>query len=633
MMINLRAVVTAAVLSLLSLTADAQDTAVARTSPAYNYAFHYPLPIPATKKPAATYTNPKTGTPIDFYQVEMKPFSKKIFPNLGAASLVGYDGQVPGPTFRVERGRETVVRFINKGFRPSAIHLHGSYTRTPWDGWANDIIAPGSYKDYYYPNQQNARPMWYHDHVAMQTALNIYAGQSGLYIVQDSALEQKLALPQGAYDVPLILNSMYFTKTGNISDETAERTSTYGDTFLVNGQIQPFLAVEPRKYRFRVLDASVSRSFNLTVQADGSKKVAPMYVVASDSGFLPKPVKTNNLIISMAERWEVVIDFAAFKGQNLTLTQSNLWVDTAYAGTDAVLQFRVGRTVSSSASNGALPSTLVAPAATAAATTSRTFTFARSIGLGWTINGALFTNAASRILAAPPLGTTEKWTLSGAAGWSHPVHAHLIDFTLLSRTTSDLNRRPGRDRLEAYEVGALKDIAVLGENEVVEVLARFAPWTGVYTFHCHNAVHEDYAMMGAFNVSMLAGFGYPPEVARLEDPMDPRWTARRWDGVGVAPVKVMGAFAALGAYEKIAEIERGLRSVWAKGTKTTGVPKPTATGKGRARSDGRCGKDFGGATCDPAGGYGKCCSSVGWCGNTVQHCSVKEGCQNGCSAA
>ena len=109
--------------------------------------------------------------------------------------LVGYDGISPGPTFLVEKGRETVVRFINNATLASAVHLHGSYSvllpsnvavfgeekqltllqRAPWDGWAEDTIAPGEFKDYYYPNSQSARFLWYHDH-----AIDHVSGSAGV---------------------------------------------------------------------------------------------------------------------------------------------------------------------------------------------------------------------------------------------------------------------------------------------------------------------------------------------------------------------------------------------------------------------------------------------------------------------
>lgn len=148
----------------LSFVFPAAFAQIPRRSPPYDYTFAFPLPIPPTKEPLTTYTNPTTGIPIDFYEIDIKPFTRQHFPNLQPAHLVGYDGIAPGPTFRVRKGRESVVRFINHGTLQSAAHLHGGNTRAPWDGWAEDVIPPGSYKDYYYPGQQGARTLWYHDH-------------------------------------------------------------------------------------------------------------------------------------------------------------------------------------------------------------------------------------------------------------------------------------------------------------------------------------------------------------------------------------------------------------------------------------------------------------------------------------
>lgn len=101
-----------------------------------------------------------TGNDIWYYEVEIKPFEHQVFPNLKPAQLVGYDGISPGPTFVIPRGTESVVRFINQAERENSVHLHGSPSRAPFDGWAEDVTFPGQYKDYYYPNFQSARLLW-----------------------------------------------------------------------------------------------------------------------------------------------------------------------------------------------------------------------------------------------------------------------------------------------------------------------------------------------------------------------------------------------------------------------------------------------------------------------------------------
>ena len=96
--------------------------------------------------------------------MEIKPFTKSVYPNLRSARLVGYDGISPGSTIIIPRGAESIVRFINNADMENSVHLHGSYSRAPFDGWAEDVTNPGENKDYYYPNQQSARMIWYHDH-------------------------------------------------------------------------------------------------------------------------------------------------------------------------------------------------------------------------------------------------------------------------------------------------------------------------------------------------------------------------------------------------------------------------------------------------------------------------------------
>lgn len=157
-------------LSTLLIVLPIVSAQVPRRSPSLADPFSVELPVPSIKSPLTSYTDPATGKQIDYYEIRISPFTKKYFPALpGSARLVGYDGTEPGPTFLIPKGRETVVRVISENSeagggngRNSAVHLHGSASRTPFDGWAQDVIAPGQYKDYYYPNQQSARTLWYH---------------------------------------------------------------------------------------------------------------------------------------------------------------------------------------------------------------------------------------------------------------------------------------------------------------------------------------------------------------------------------------------------------------------------------------------------------------------------------------
>lgn len=168
--------------------------------------------------------------------MNIENFESQIYPTLGKASLTGYNGVSPGPTLQMTKGREAVVRFINNSARNSSIHLHGSYSRTAFDGWAEDTIAPGQYKDYYYPNAQPQRTLWYHDHAVGITAVNAYYGQAGFYILNDPVRNAQRSLPEGKYDIPLMLTAKQFQADGSLFSPATELISLYGDVILVNGQ-------------------------------------------------------------------------------------------------------------------------------------------------------------------------------------------------------------------------------------------------------------------------------------------------------------------------------------------------------------------------------------------------------------
>lgn len=570
-------------------------------SPEYKQIFQNPLPFPPDKAPKTSYYNETTGQHIDYYEIEIKSFEQQVYPagQFKPAKLVGYDGMSPGPTFRMEKNREAVVRFISRAELDISVHLHGSYSRAPFDGWAEDVTKKGQYKDYCksnfnqwgiihpisyyifymlagmarddanpldYPNKQSARTLWYHDHAVHHTAENAYFGQAGFYILHDPA-EDKLGLPNGQYDLPLALSSKQYNKDGTLFSPASETVSLWGDVIHVNGQPWPYHKVEPRKYRLRFLDASISRAFKLTFE-DGSKKV-PFHVIGADTGLLTKPVQTDNLEISMAERWEIVIDFSAYAGKNITVKNArDVQADEDYNSTDKVMQFVVGKTVSSTANNGALPSSLrTVPFPPTKNGVDRSFKFEKKGG-EWTVNGVTFADVNNRILAKPARGAVEIWELENSSGgWSHPVHIHLVDFQILSRTG-------GKRGVLPYEKEALKDVVLLGTNEKVRVIARFAPWDGVYMFHCHNLIHEDHDMMAAFNVSSLSDWGYP-ETTKIIDPMDEAYRAKDYKDSDFEEEHIqerLKEFYLLDAYGDPDKVEEALESYYANG-----APKATPT--------------------------------------------------------
>lgn len=194
----------------------------------------------------------------------------------------------------------------------------------------------------------------------MITSVNLYAGLAGFYIIEDAEVDARLELPQGKYDIPLALSAKQYTYSGNLSQVADETDSIYGDVIEVNGQPWPFLSVEPRRYRFRILNTALSRSFILGLLDGIGGKNVPYQIVASDSGYMSGPVTVTQLVVAMAERWEIIVDFAEYSNMNLTLTnQRKVFGSTDYAGTDRVMQFNVGTMTTSDTNNGPTPSSLV----------------------------------------------------------------------------------------------------------------------------------------------------------------------------------------------------------------------------------------------------------------------------------
>jgi FtsP/CotA-like multicopper oxidase with cupredoxin domain len=407
--------------------------------------------------------------------------------------------------------------------------------------------------------------MWYHDHVHGSTSKHAYYGQSGVYIVKDAA-EDALRLPAGKYDVPLALTDKVYQSNGDLASPNATPINFFGDIIQVNEQPWPYLQVEPRKYRFRIFDMSLSRAYNLYFVA-GNNNPIPFQVIASDSGLFASPVTTKDVLISMGERYEVVFDFSAYAGQNITL-MNNLSDSLArqFDNTDKVMRFIVGKTVSDSSNNGAVPSRLNGNINWPAQRTKVDHTFNFQFGGQdtWTINGVTFDDVNNRVLARPPQGTVELWELRHSGGPAvHPVHIHLVNMQVISRTGGSRGLLP-------YEAAGLKDIVLLEPFETVRVLAMYGPWNGMYMFHCHNLIHEDHAMIDVFNVTKLEALGYAFNSTQVyANPMDAKFAAlpyKKQDYSLDAEMSAVSSLASLNAYAPATSLMAAQSAYWATAT-------------------------------------------------------------------
>jgi spore coat protein A len=253
-----------------------------------------------------------------------------------------------------------------------------------------------------------------------------------------------------------------------------------GDVILVNGAPWPRFEVANVKYRFRILNASNARRYELAL--DPPPSGGPAFVqIGSDGGLLAAPVTHRSIRIAPAERFDLVVDFSKYPvGATVTLANRS-----ASGAQGQIMRFHVGRQERDESTIPPQLTRLDFPNAADAVAT-RIFNFSYRGGMeGWTINGKPFDPA--RMDARPKLDSTEIWRLE--TDFSHPLHLHLVHFQVLSHSG-----RPG-----PYDAG-WKDTIDLGPGQTANILVRFAGHRGRYVFHCHNLEHEDMAMMGNFEV-------------------------------------------------------------------------------------------------------------------------------------
>lgn len=534
-------------------------------SPAYNYLFQYPLPIPSLAQPELSKT--VNGRIVDFYSLNIEPFEAQIYPDLGPAHLTGYNGMSPGPTFVVDKGQETIVRALNRGSLSASLHLHGSATQAVCYGRADDEMEVGQWKDYYYPNYESGRSMWYHDHAQGYTSTNAYYGQAGGYIIHDPE-EDSLGLPIGQYDIPLAIVDKIYQSNGDLVSPAGNTQDFLGDIIHVNDQPWPYLSVEPRKYRFRIYNMSLSRPYDLYFE-DPASCMLNFQVIASDCGLFGNPVTTSDVLISMGERYEVIIDFSAYAGHNITMKNKlQIPVVDEYQNTDKVMMFVVGSSVSDSSINGDLPSILNHDIAwlLPRETVDHTFSFQQGGEAAWTINGIDFDDVNNRILAKPAQGAFELRELEHTGGQTvHPVRIYLVNLQVISRTGGSRGVLP-------YESAGLKDTVLLEAGETVQVLAYYGPWDGIHMFHCHNLIYGDHAMMAAVNISLLAALGY--DTNKFADPTDVMFAPKDYTDEAFTPDAEESAvlsLANMNPYGDSASIIPGQNACYA----TPGYPSET----------------------------------------------------------
>ncbi|MCB0517515.1 MAG: multicopper oxidase domain-containing protein [Saprospiraceae bacterium] len=443
---------------------------------------------------------------------------------------------------------------------PTVVHLHGGHTEPDSDGypeaWFTQNFAEkgGEWKKetYHYSNDQEASPLWYHDHTLGRTRLNVYAGLAGMYLLRDNN-ELSMNLPTGVYERELIVQDKQFLDNGSmyfpslLSDPEAADFPTnpsieptifpefFGDYIIVNGMAWPKLDVQPTKYRFRMLNASDSRFYIFKLSNN-----ANFQQIGSDGGLLNSPVTLNQLVLAPGERADIVIDFAVMVGQSVTLL--NVGPDEPFKGlaanqapadpatTGVIMRFNVGNTTNA---NFSVPYSLRQPIQfLGQQVKTRQLLLLEGMDQYGRLRPALGTAQEGKkawvdpITENPNVNETEVWEVYNNTEDAHPIHIHQISFQLINRQqfTGDLDpntsqltniQMVGPPITPAANEQGWKDTYIVPPGHVARFKVRF-DIPGKFVWHCHILSHEDWDMMRPYEVMGSTGGGGTPNCASVQ---------------------------------------------------------------------------------------------------------------------
>jgi spore coat protein A, manganese oxidase len=478
-----------------------------------------PLPIPQIARASGRRKAPN-GDDVPFYRIEMRASESRLHRDLKPTRLWGYGSSFPGPTFETNSGDGLMVEWVNElphshifpidhnlhgaGANVpevrSVVHVHGAKAPPDSDGYPDSWYSTGKSALAWYPNRQDAAMLWYHDHAMGINRLNIYAGLAGLFIVRDG-VEKDLNLPSGKFEIPLMLcdrlldrdHQLYYPDSGIPGAPWIPEV--YGNTILANGKVFPYLDVEPRLYRIRVLNAANSRFFSLSLSNGAS-----FHQVGTDLGLLPAPVELSSVLLYPAERADLIFDFSGHAGERIVLKHQAM----------EVMQFRVAREPAKN--TGVMPRTLrpVAKLAESAAVTTRMLPLIEyddyvGNSMVMLLNGAHWKDP---ITEQPILNSVEIWNLINLTEDAHPIHLHLVRFQILDRRPFDVFEYQQHRTLRylapaappAPNEAGWKDTVRVDSGVVTRIIAKFEGFTGRYVWHCHLLEHEDNEMMRPYEV-------------------------------------------------------------------------------------------------------------------------------------
>jgi FtsP/CotA-like multicopper oxidase with cupredoxin domain len=543
--------------------------------------------------PTLHWANPPGGT----VSRDMRPdFTGKIYVPLGDfedpdTQYTQYTGPVPIVTHvhgAVGVGDES-DGYAEAWYLPVAGNIPTSFANegTWYNFFKNKAEAvygavwgPG-FATFQYPNRNRASTIWYHDHALGMTRLNVYAGPAGFYLIRggpagdDAVIDTRFGTPailpgpapkendkflpkKAYYEIPVAIQDRSFNADGSLfypdsrsffdgfSQPFIPETEIspiwnpefFGNMIMVNGNTWPYLNVEQRRYRFRLLNGCQSRFLILDFSAIPGVEV---WQIGNEGGFLAAPVNlsalhNNRLLMGLAERADLIVDFSNVPMGDYVL--GNVGPDEPFGGgapgedfdpadptsTGQVIQFRVRPALAPDATTPPqfleLPPIVPLPAET----------FTRPLALlekgeeiseigfdgpieamlGNVDNGiAIHKMWSDPVSENPSIGDTEVWEFYNFTADAHPMHIHEITFQVVNRERLVLDEESeepvqpvqltGEVRMpEAWESG-FKDTVIAYPSEVTRVRAKFDT-PGQFVWHCHIVEHEDNEMMRPFRI-------------------------------------------------------------------------------------------------------------------------------------
>ncbi|MFI6316856.1 multicopper oxidase family protein [Nonomuraea sp. NPDC050556] len=391
----------------------------------------------------------------------------------------GINGAYLGPTVRATRGDRIRMAVTNRLAEATTLHWHGMRLPAKMDGGPHQMIGPGATWTPEWTLDQPAATSWFHPHLHEKTAMHVYRGLAGMFII-DAPGGPKLPHTYGVDDIPLIVQDKRFNSDGSLNDGRVD-SGTFGflgDRILVNGTLDPSLEVGAELVRFRLLNASNARVYRI-----GFADNRAFHVVGTDGGPLERPVETGRVKLSPGERAEIVVRFAAGEQVVMNSVGENPQEANAIEQDDFdLLRITAARQLTASP---ALPERLGGAAAAPPPAGARTRRFVLT---GSEINDKDMD--MTRIDEVVPAGAHEIWEIENTT-YAHNFHIHEVAFRIL-----DVNGAPP----PAYQRGP-KDTVFVPKLAKVRLAVQFGHFTdpvSPYMYHCHILRHEDKGMMGQF---------------------------------------------------------------------------------------------------------------------------------------